>query len=46
MTNQRNWKELGQLDTCFWSQVYEINYTRIQKQKKIKSPSTELWKTF
>ena len=31
---KENWKELGQPDSCFWSQVYEINYNTIQKQKK------------
>ena len=34
MTIYRNWKELGQLDSCFWSYGYEINYTTIKKQKK------------
>ena len=23
-----------QLEGCFWSEVYEINYTTIKKQKK------------
>ena len=31
---KENWKEVGQPDCCFWSEVYEINNSTIQKQKK------------
>ena len=39
-------KELGQLDSCFWSQVYEISYTTIKKKKPLKVHTLNFEKVF